>query len=184
MRRLLLVIALVLGTNAALADNGSIYVGAGVSKDKLSNIVNSGTNFTDIDSTSWKLFAGVRPLSVFAIEADYLDLGSQTSTFVTTSTHSDAKAFAGYAVGFLPIPLPFLDVFGKAGLARWKLNGSALSPIGPPSSFSNNGTEFAWGVGTQAHVGNFGARLEYENFRIPSTNGASVVSLEVYVTIF
>lgn len=179
MRRLLLpAIALVLGTNAAQADSGSAYAGAGVSKDRISGIVNGAT---DIDATAWKLLAGLRPMSVFAIEADYLNLGSQTNTFVTTSTHSDAKAFAGYAVGFLPIPLPFLDVFGKAGLARWKLNGSATSPL---TSLSTSGTEFAWGVGTQAHVGNLGARLEYENFRIPGTNGANVVSLDVYVSIF
>lgn len=184
MRKLLPVIVLALGASAAHADNGWFYAGGGVSKDKLSDIANSGTNFADIDSTSWKLFAGLRPMSVFAIEADYLDLGSQTNTFVTTSSHSDAKAFAGYGVGFLPIPLPFLDVFGKAGLARWKLNGSALSPLAPPSSFSNSGTEFAWGVGTQVHVGNFGARLEYENFRIPSTNGANVVSLGVFFNFF
>ncbi len=183
MRRLLLVIALALGAGAAHADNGSFYLGAGISKDKVSDIAHAGTNFADIDSTSWKVYAGFRPMSVFAIEADYLDLGSETNTFVTTSNHSNANAFAGYAVGFLPIPLPFLDVFGKAGLARWKLTGSSISAL-VPGSFSDNGTEFAWGVGTQAHLGNFGARLEYENFRIPSTNGANVVSLEVYLNMF
>ncbi len=181
MYRLLLVIALALGASAAQADNAYFYVGGGISKDKLSDIVNSGTNFADIDSTSWKLFAGLRPVSVVAIEADYLDLGSQTSTFVTTTTSSNAKAFAGYAVGFLPIPLPFLDVFGKAGLARWRLNGSGASPL---TSFSTSGTEFAWGAGAAVHVGNFGARLEYENFRIPNTNGAKVTSLEVFLNIF
>ena len=183
MRRLLLILALALGASAARADNGFFYVGAGISKDRLSDIVNAGTNFADIDSTSWKAFLGFRPVSVVAVEADYLDLGSQTSSFVNTSTHSDAKAFAGYAVGFLPIPLPFLDIFGKAGLARWKLNGSALSPLAPPTSFSNSGTEFAWGLGTQVHVGNIGGRLEYENFRIPGTNGASVVSLAVFLNL-
>jgi hypothetical protein len=183
MRRLLLALALTLAIGAAHADNGSFYIGAGISKDKVSGIVNGATNFSDIDTTAWKLLAGLRPLSVFAIEADYLNLGSQTSTFVTTSNRSDANAFAGYAVGFLPIPLPFLDVFGKAGLARWRLNGSSISSLAP-GSFSRNGTEFAWGVGTQVHAGNFGARLEYENFRIPGTNGANVVSLDVYVNIF
>ena len=181
MRRVLLVIALVLGASAALADNQSFYLVAAISKDKLSDIANQGTNFADIDSTSWKVYGGFRPLNVFAVEADYLDLGSQTNTFVTTTTHSDAKAFAGYAVGFLPIPLPYLDVFGKAGLARWRLNGSSVGPI---TSFSTNGTEFAWGVGTQVHAGNFGARLEYERFNIPSTNGADVVSLGLYLNIF
>jgi hypothetical protein len=130
MRRLLLVMVLALGANAARADDGFFYAGGGISKDKLSGITNQGTNFADIDSTSWKVFAGFRPLSVFAIEADYLDLGSADS-----STHTDAKAFAGYAVGFLPIPVPYLDVFGKAGLSRVKLNGSAASPL-PAASFS------------------------------------------------
>ena len=178
MRRLLLVMVLALGANAARADDGFFYAGGGISKDKLSDIASQGTNFADIDSTSWKVFAGFRPLSVFAIEADYLDLGSEDS-----STHTDAKAFAGYAVGFLPIPLPYLDVFGKAGLSRVKLNGSAASPL-PAASFSTTGTECAWGVGTQVHVSNFGARLEYEKFNIPSTSGANVTSLELFLNIF
>jgi len=178
MRRLLLVIVLALAAGAAHADDGFFYVGAGVSKDKLSGIASQGTNFADIDTTSWKAFAGFRPLSVFAIEADYLDLGSQDSP-----THTDAKAFAGYAVGFLPIPVPFLDVFGKAGLSRVKISGSAVSPF-PAVSFSTSGTEFAWGVGAGVHAGNFGARLEYEKFNVPSTSGANVTSLEVYLNIF
>jgi Outer membrane protein beta-barrel domain len=190
MRRLLLVIALTLAAGAAYADDGSFYIGAGISKDKLSDIANQGTNFADIDSTSWKAFAGFRPVSLFAIEADYLNLGSgdfnlgpgvTTCTVGGCPTHSDARAFAGYAVGFLPIPVPFLDVFAKAGLARWRLNGSTVAPL---TSFSTNGTEFAWGVGAGVHVGNFGARLEYEKFNIPSTNGANATSLDVYLNIF
>jgi len=183
----LLVIALVLGASAAHADNGSFYLGAAISKDKLSDIANQGTNFADIDGTSWKAFAGLRPIKVFAIEADYYDLGSgdfsSTSICPVTgcvTTHSHARAFAGYAVGFLPIPVPFLDVFGKAGLARWKLSGSSQGL----TSFSTSGTEFAWGVGAGVHVGNFGARLEYEKFNIPGTNGANVTSLEAYLNIF
>ena len=175
MRRLLLVIALAPGASAAYADNGSFYIGAAISKDKLSNVF--GTT-ADIDGTSWKLFAGVRPINFFALEADYFDLGSRT-----TSLHSDAKAFAAYGVGFLPIPVPFLDVFGKAGVSRVKLNGSTVSPL-PPVSLSTSGTEFAWGGGAQLHTGNVGARLEYERFVVPRTNGANVVSLGVYVNIF
>src|SRR6266699_3653728 len=143
MRTLLLLMALALAAGAARADNGLIYVGAGVSKDKLSNIAPSG-GLADIDKTSWKVLAGLRPVSVFAVEADYLDLGSQTSAFVGGTSHSDAKAFAAYAVWFLPIPVPYLDLYGKAGLARWKLNGSSPLVSAP---FSTNGTEFAWGSG-------------------------------------
>ena len=202
MRRLLLVTVLALGASAAQADNGLFYLGAGISQhDKLSGFTNSGVSFPDINSsTSWKVFAGFRPISLFAVEADYLDLGSQTGPRVCTfiagtlccmaacqySAHSDAQAFAGYALGFLPIPVPFLDVYGKAGFARWKLNRSA-SGVGAHSSpflaFSDRGTAFAWGVGAQAHIRNIGGRLEYESFNIPNTNRARVISLAVFLNL-
>ena len=182
MRKLLLIMVLTLTAGVAQADNGFFYLGAGISRSKLSDIAPSG-GLADIDTTSWKAYAGFRPISLLAIEADYLDLGSETSTFVSASAHSDAKAFAGYAVGFLPIPLPYLDVFGKAGLARWRLSGSTSVPPGSLFSFSNEGTEFAWGIGTQLHAGNIGGRLEYEYFKIPNTNGARIVSLSVIVSL-
>jgi hypothetical protein len=59
---------------------------------------------------------GVRPISLFAVEADYLDLGS-----------------------------------GRAG--------------------------------AQVRVGNVGARLAYENFNIPNTSGAQVISLGVILRL-
>jgi hypothetical protein len=190
MGRILLVTVLVLGAGAAQADDGLLYLGAGVSKDKVQGITHTGVPFADIDKTSWKVLAGFRPIKLFAVEADYLDLGNRTNTFIGGATHSDAKAFAGYAVGFLPLPVPFLDVFGKAGVSRWKLNGSASSgatlPPLPPSSFfafSDQGTEFAWGAGAQAHVGNIGGRLEYERFRIPNTDDARVFSLSVILSL-
>jgi len=195
MRGFLLSLGLALGASVACADNGLVYAGAGIVRDDLRDIT-AGSVSSDIKSTSWKAFAGVRPISLFAIEADYTDLGSNSGTFFTqagtcpvggcpVTVHTDAKAFAGYAVGFLPIPVPFLDVFGKAGLARWQLQDTQ-SGGAPPSLFalSKNGTEFAWGGGAQLHVGNFGARLEYESFRIPNTNGADVVSLEVFFNLF
>jgi hypothetical protein len=94
--------ALTLTASAARADDGLLYVGAGISKNKVQGITNAGVPFADINKTSWKVLAGFRPIKLFAVEVDYLDLGSQTNTFITqASTHSDAKAYAGYAVGFL-----------------------------------------------------------------------------------
>jgi OOP family OmpA-OmpF porin len=175
MLKLLLMAALALGAGAAQADDGFFYLGAGISKNKVNEITNGGASLGNLDNTSWKVLAGFRPIHLLAVEADYLDLGSQTNNFLggAGNAHSDAKAFAGYAVGFLPIPVPFLDLYGKAGFARWKLDGTA----GNIFAFSNQGTEFAWGLGAQAHIGNIGARLEYENFNIPNTSGAKVFSL-------
>jgi hypothetical protein len=185
MRRLLLVTALALGASVAQADNGSFYFGAGITSNKLNDIVLQGNNLSDIDSTSWKVFAGFRPISLFAVEADYLDLGSKTVEGACTDccmaacrgiTQSDAQVFAAYALGFLPIPVSFLDIYGKAGLARPKLNTNESG-----LATSNRGTEFAWGIGVQAHISMFGARLEYENFNIPNSSGAKVASLSVFL---
>ena len=106
MRRLLLLTALGLGASVAQADNGSFYLGAGVTSSKLNDIAVQGTDFPDIHSTSWKVFAGFRPISAFAVEADYFDLGSETvegaCTFCCMEAcrglfQSDAQAFAAYA---------------------------------------------------------------------------------------
>jgi OmpA-like transmembrane domain len=182
MRRLIGIV-LALGAGVAQADdNGLLYIGAGIARDNLKDI--AATN-ADLNATDWKVMAGFRPISLFAVEADYIDLGSQTLNSAVASTHLQYKAFAGYAVGFAPIPVPYLDVFGKVGFARWTASGS--SSVLPSSSFfslSDNGTEFAWGVGGQVHVGNIGGRLEYENFNIRNTNGANVVSLSVFLNLF
>jgi hypothetical protein len=150
MRKLMLMAALALGAGVVHADEGFFYLGAGISKNKVSDITNNGAPFADLDKTSWKVLAGFRPIRVFAVEADYLDLGSQTNTFVGGgNSHSDSKAFAGYAVGFLPIPVPFLDVYGKAGLARWRLEGTAGSTVPPGPCFLSRirapSSRGAWG---------------------------------------
>jgi hypothetical protein len=191
MRRLVLLTVLAFGATVAQADNGSFYFGSGVTSNKVNDIVVQGTAFPDLNKTSWKVFAGFRPISAFAVEADYLDLGS-SSEFVENpcipgsccmlvclggkQSDADAQVFAAYALGFLPIPVPFLDVYGKAGLARSKLNTNFDG-----STTSNHGTDFAWGIGVQAHISMFGARLEYEDLNIPNTSGAKVASLSVFL---
>lgn len=190
MRRLPLVIALALGTGGAEADDGLLYVGAGVSRNSLRDITATNSN---LNSTDWKVWAGLRPISLLGIEAEYIDLGSQTLGAslpacidnCPVNTHLRYKAFAGYAVGFLPVPVPYLDVFAKAGLARWSLSGGTTFTA--PSQFfslSDNGTQFAWGVGGQVHIGNVGARLEYESFSIRDTSGANIISLGVFLNLF
>jgi Outer membrane protein beta-barrel domain len=183
MRRLLLITVLALGAGAAYADEGQglLYVGAGIVRDNVKDI--AATN-SDLNSTDWKAMVGFRPISLFAVEADYLDLGSETFSSEAGSAHLHYKAAAAYAVGFAPIPVPYLDVFGKVGLARWtQSGGSSFFPSSSFFSLSDSGTQFAWGVGAQVHIGNVGARLEYENFNIRNTNGANVVSLSVYLAL-
>ena len=71
------------------------------------------------------------------------------------------------------------------GLARWNSSGSTPPTAGPGLiSLSERGTQFAWGIGGQVHIGNVGARLEYENFSIRNTSGANIVSLTAFVNLF
>jgi hypothetical protein len=79
--------------------------------------------------------------------------------------------------------VPYLDVFGKVGVARWTSSGGNTLPSSSFFSLSDNGTQFAWGVGAQLHIGNIGGRLEYENFNIRNTDGANVISLSVYLNL-
>jgi hypothetical protein len=185
MRKLMLLTVLALGANTARAENGFYYLGAGVVRNSLTDITDLG-GLPDLKNTSWKAYAGVRPLNWLAGELDYIDLGSGSSTTTSSSdtvtAHADGKALAAYAVGFFPIPLPIVDVFGKVGLARWKLNGDVNSLVSP-GSLSTNGTEFAWGIGVQAHISMVGARLEYENFNVPNSSGAKVASLSVFLNL-
>lgn len=174
---------LALGATVAQADNASFYFGAGVTSNKLNDIAVQGTAYPPLRQASWKVFAGFRPIKVFAVEADYFDLGSSSTEGGCMPLcqgqpqyHTEAQAFAAYALGFLPIPFPFLDVYGKAGLASSKLNTTL-----DLATTSNHDTGFAWGIGVQAHVSMFGARLEYEQFNIPNTSGAKIASLSVYL---
>lgn len=183
MRKLILISALALGTTAAQADNGFWYVGAGVVSNSVTDInFPHAYGLPDLKNTSWKAYGGVRPLKWLAGELEYIDLGSGSNTEDGPSVplHIDGEAVAAYAVGFLPIPLPVLDVFGKLGLARWQLN--AKVPFGRDyQSLSPNGTEFAWGVGVQVHISVVGLRLEYEGFDVQNSSGARVASLSVFL---
>jgi hypothetical protein len=165
-----LMLALVGTTTAQAADNG-FYLGAGISKSKVDDILDTGV---DIDDTAWKAIAGFRPIDLFAVEANYMDLGSERRTLAGTNVNADAKAFSVEGLIYAPIPVPFLGVYGKAGFARWDLNGDTDSNL---VRLDRHGTEFAWGAGAQVSFGSFGARLEYDNFDIDNTNGLDLYTL-------
>lgn len=179
MRKLLVIAIFGLAATAAQAQLPDAYVGAGVSQARLDNIFGSGSDF-DLNNTAWKAFIGIRPIPFLGAEVNYMDLGSESRRFgfggYGERGHVDAHAFSAFAVGFLPLPLPFVDVFAKAGAARWNLNGHTDSSL---FAIDDHGTDFAWGGGAQAHFGALGLRLEYEQFNVRNTDGAKVVSVDV-----
>jgi hypothetical protein len=185
--RLHLVMALVLGASAARADNGLLYLGAGIANDNLQD-VRVATTHSNISSTRWQAWAGVRPIGVFAIEAEYLELGGRhftTNPATGSNIRLDYHSFGVYAVGYLPIPIPAAEVFAKAGMAHWTLTGNntVIGDLGGTFPLSDNASQFAWGAGGQLHFGDLGARLEYQSFSIRNTSGAKIVSLTVFLNL-
>jgi OOP family OmpA-OmpF porin len=165
-------IALALFGTAAHAADG-FYIGASLGKSSVDHLFGSDFNL-DSSTASWKAIAGVRPIPVFAVEANYLDFGSRSRNFGIGTASANARAFAAYGVGFLP--LPFFDVFAKAGAARWQLRGD-MNGAGQLFAFDDHGTQFAYGGGVQANWGPFSARFEYDGFQIRNTDGLKMYTL-------
>ena len=166
------------GTAAQAADNG-FYLGAGVSQVKLDDVgddFNTGNvNDFKLDDTSWKLIGGFRPLDSFAVELNYMDLGDESRSAGGVQFNAEGKAYAAYAVGFLPVGP--VDLFAKGGLVRWESEATASGPLG--FQFDEDGTEFGYGVGVQVRLGSLGARLEYEQFDVDHTDGVELLTLGV-----
>ncbi len=196
MRGALITLAAICGPSAAFADNPlGLYVGVGAG---VANIDNNnyaypfGYNggFHDHDA-AWKVMLGVKPLPFLGAEAEYLDFGSGhgnpgyygVGSYYDYGAFSHPKASILYGVGYLPLPLPYLDVFGKLGIAHLQTNidyqvctsvtpiaGGGLTCNGSTSArIDQSNTELAYGAGVQVHFQDFLFRAEYE--RISSSYG-------------
>jgi hypothetical protein len=167
-----LLMALGAGT-AHAADNG-FYLGGGFVQ---SNIDEFASDQFDFDDTGWKIIAGFRPLDAFAVEAEYMDLGSESVSVPGLGTaNADVSTIAAF--GVLLLPLAPIDLFAKAGLAQWKVDGGISSTLGD-IDFDDDGTEFAYGAGIQARFGSLGIRGEYEAFDVEDSDGVELFSLSL-----
>jgi opacity protein-like surface antigen len=161
----LLLIAPLLGGAAHAADNG-IYLGAALGQSE-TRLRQSSVNLADT-SAGYKLIAGIRPIDLLAVELNYVDFGSASDG----DAQADSRAGAGFLVGYLPLPVPLLDVYGKAGAAAWKIDAS-----NPLASLRDSGSSFAWGAGAGLHFGSLAARLEYEKFSNSDSRNLELLSL-------
>jgi len=135
---------------AAAADNG-FYIGAGITKSEL----DVGFASDSLDDSSYKIIAGFRPLDWLAVEANYIDIGSESEG----GTSLGAEAFT--VSGLLIAEFAIIDLYARLGMANWQLDASASG-----FDVSDDGWEPTYGVGIGAHFGSFGIRAEYEAFEV------------------
>lgn len=168
--------------NPATAADTGLYIGAGYVRAQINNVFGTTGYGFKIDDNAWKAIVGFRPVPPFAVEANYVNLGHQSHGLLggSPSGHADARAFDIFGVGLLP--LGPVDIYGKAGGARWTLSGNVQGPNSSLFRLDRSGTSFVWGAGIQAHWGPLGARLEYEHFQMPYTDGARLYTAAVTFT--
>lgn len=147
---------------ALAADNG-FYLG-GSASDVSSDYAAPASAGAARDDDGFKLIGGVRPLDSFAIEANYVDLGTTRVPLnivcVTTPCPSqlsiDSRAVSVSAIGMFTLPL--VDLYGRVGVSRWEAERRILS------SQKDEGTDPTYGAGVQLRIGSFAVRVEYERF--------------------
>jgi opacity protein-like surface antigen len=171
-------------STAAFADNpGGFYLGAGLgySTIRSDDPAYGLPGYFNDHQTAWKVIAGVRPVSVLGAEFEYIDFGHPSkdygySGFNYYGLDSHPRASALFGVGYLPLPIPLIDVYGKAGVARLETTVTTFQgqpcPVtqtcpGTYSRQDHTDNRFAYGVGVQSKWWGVSFRAEYERIRSP-----------------
>jgi opacity protein-like surface antigen len=192
-----LMIAICLGSGAAQADDPiGLYLGAGVGESQVRHDTDDLYNdpYFAGQHLAWKAIVGIRPIPPVGAELEYIDFGDPSGgpNYSFASANSEAKAAALFGVGYLPLPVPFLDLYGKLGVARMHSESTEVTPgICPRGLFcpaqyldiaiyrqDRWSTDLAYGAGAQARFGAFAVRAEYERI-IANTGDPDIYSLAV-----
>ena len=161
----LTVLAIGAGGVAAAADfnPAGLYAGIGIGQSNVRNDgYYSGGNYDfSRHDTAWQLTAGLRPISPLGVEYDYIRFGSSNGYY---GNGDGTSANALFAVGYLPIPLPLVDVYGKLGVARLQTRTTQCCSLSP-QNVSATSSDFAYGLGAQVKLSHIVLRIEYERVR-------------------
>jgi len=181
-KRLMFLLSLILGIHCVHAASDfnplGFYVEGSVGRSNLRTSVASVYSPYDFDlgNTGWKALVGVRPIPLIAAEFAYVDFGHPTASanFGVYSLHADVlqRAQTLSALIFAPIPVPLLELYGRAGIARLQSSGNPYlyCPPGymcplipyPDLRFNRTSTDFQYGAGLQVKLPAMALRLEYE----------------------
>lgn len=179
--------AMAAGDPLGLYNPLGLYVGAGVGRATINQTQfdSYGDVFHHVDGQplGWNAVVGVRPIPFIGGEAEYIDFGNKrlgagpaynfggyTQQFLGGEAHD--RAGAVFAVGYLPLPIPWAEPFAKLGWAQiWEhdnysgIYGNLVNgvPVGQASaSQSTHPSGTAYGGGVQFHFSQLAVRAQYE----------------------
>lgn len=169
--------------NVRADDLVGLYVGASAGQSQLEATVPSAGAFEQ-NHSAYKLIVGIRPIAGFGAELSYVDFGHPSGAGGAASSNLSQNGADAFAVFYLPVPV--VDVFIKAGLARLQttVNGvrggvgtcTTTDPNCALFRLDRTDTSFAAGAGAQLKFGSVAIRAEYERFSAAGGN-PSLVSL-------
>jgi opacity protein-like surface antigen len=139
-----------------------------------------GTRFGE-HGPGWTASLGIRPLPYFGAELQYFDFGHPSATNSIDRIDVRARSPALFAVGYLPLPVPHLDLYAKAGVARVHVSATSRLREGvyclvASTECSNQhadvtNTRLGWGAGALLRVSSsLALRAEYARFSVPVGN--------------
>jgi opacity protein-like surface antigen len=180
-----LIFSLFVSTNAQGANPLGFYVGAGGGRadlrfDGQDYFVCTYLQDCSFNGTApgWTAFVGLQPLPSVGAELQYIDFGHSTAeTPLGGENSSRARALALFGTG--TVPLPFVDLYAKAGVGRLQTKNSIFTAdpnacldtngayCGFYSQFDKTAVRFGWGLGTQVKLSSLALRLEYVRFSSP-----------------
>ncbi len=142
--------------------------------------------------SAYKFMVGMRPISLLGAEVAYMDLGHPSGivgtipigpAVVPISADAGMKGTAAFGVLYLPVPI--VEVFAKAGVARLQTTENTTFTLPAPyaacvvtggpnctfsSRYSATNTGFAAGAGAQFKFGSLAVRGEFERFSAAGGN--------------
>jgi opacity protein-like surface antigen len=188
----------------AVADEAlGLYVGAGFGESHLrtEKYILGDTDYDYLlegHHSAWYAAAGIRPFQPLGLELQYIDFGNLNAGLRVPIgqgglTGIAAKAGTLSALGYLPLPVPFLDVYTRLGVARLHTTTTEVGPTpylcpefeggcsAPVSDISDWSTNLAYGAGVQGKIGPLAIRAEYERIAA-SAESPIIASLGVMWT--